>query len=86
MSRDIHSMGTGLNKGSPKLSPVSGNPDSKIKEAVRIVLHARIPFLGAIALPAILMLAVTASVFRQAYNKLGDNGTAHSLAFGIWYS
>lgn len=75
-----------MSKGPPKISPVSEYSDSKINEAVKIVLIARFPFLNAIALPAILMLAVTAAVFRQAYNKLGDNGTAHSIAFGIWYS
>jgi hypothetical protein len=48
--------------------------------------EARPNFFNAVFLPVILMLAVVASVFYDAYTKLGDNDTAHGLAFGIWYS
>ncbi|KAF7510256.1 hypothetical protein GJ744_006952 [Endocarpon pusillum] len=60
-------------------------PD-ELARALRTVLEARVPFVNAIALPAVLMLAVVASVFYDAYNKLGDNDTAHSIAYGVFYS
>lgn len=54
--------------------------------ALRILIDARLNFFNAVFLPVVLMLAVTASVFYDAYTKLGDNDTAHGLAFGVWYS
>lgn len=59
---------------------------AELDRALRTILEARVPFVNAIALPAVLMLAVVASVFYDAYNKLGDNDTAHSIAYGVFYS
>jgi hypothetical protein len=39
-----------------------------------------------IVLPIILGLVATAASFYSAYNKVGDNDTAHTLAYGVWYS
>ncbi|KIW31332.1 uncharacterized protein PV07_02989 [Cladophialophora immunda] len=58
----------------------------RVKNAINTLIEARTHFKKAIFLPTILFLAVTASVFYDAYNKLGDNDTADWLAFGIWYS
>ncbi|ERF75873.1 hypothetical protein EPUS_01239 [Endocarpon pusillum Z07020] len=54
-----------------------------LERALRSVVEARVPFITAIALPAVLMLAVVA---YDAYNKLGDNDTVHSIAYGVFYS
>ena len=55
-------------------------------EAVKILVGARVGFINAVFLPVILTLAVVATVFYEGYQKLGDNDTAHGLAFGVWYS
>ncbi|KAF2009718.1 hypothetical protein BU24DRAFT_81284 [Aaosphaeria arxii CBS 175.79] len=53
---------------------------------VHVLVQGRIDFVKGIFLPVILMLAVAASVFFDAYGKLGDKDTAHALAYGVWYS
>ena len=53
---------------------------------IRTVLAARIDFVNGVALPVVLALAATASTFHDAYLDLGNNETAHNLAFGIWFS
>ncbi|MCJ1347727.1 hypothetical protein MMC31_005956 [Peltigera leucophlebia] len=68
---------------------IDTNPKNYVKEitqAIEVVLKARTPFHTAIAIPAVLMLAVTATSFRDAYTMLGDNDKAHSLAYGVWFS
>lgn len=57
-----------------------------LSRAISILVDARIDFFKGIFLPVALMLAVTASVFFEAYGKLGDKDTAHALAYGVWYS
>src|SRR4051794_5763407 len=52
----------------------------------RVLLEARVDFVNTVLIPVILILVVTASVFYDAYQSLGDNDTAHSLAFGLLYS
>jgi hypothetical protein len=52
----------------------------------RILLEAKVDFISTILIPVVLMLAVTASVFYDAYNNLGDNDTSHSLAYGLLYA
>lgn len=42
-------------------------------------------FVNTIIAPIVLLLVGDASVFYNAYQNLGDNATAHSLAFGILY-
>jgi hypothetical protein len=60
--------------------------NAEFDKAVSILVEARLDFFNAVFLPVILMLAVVASVFYDAYTKLGDNDTAHGLAFGVWFS
>jgi hypothetical protein len=55
-------------------------------EAIKVLVGARVDFVNAVFLPVVLTLAVIATVFYDSYRKLGDNDTAHALAFGIWYS
>jgi hypothetical protein len=57
-----------------------------LRDAIYILLDARDDFVNTILIPVILMLVVTASVFYDAYENLGDNDTAHSLAYGLLYS
>jgi hypothetical protein len=58
----------------------------KLWDGIRVLLEARVDFVNTILIPVILMLVVTASVFYDAYQNLGDNDTAHSLAYGLLYS
>lgn len=71
-------------------SDASGNPGSEVfeqlKRSIRTVLRARIDFVTGIAVPVVLAIATTATVFHDAYLRLGDNDTAHGLAFGIWFA
>jgi hypothetical protein len=67
----------------PAKKPTSSD---KFAHAIKTMADARPNFFTAVFMPVILMLAVVASVFYDAYTKLGDNDTAHGLAFGIWYS
>jgi hypothetical protein len=53
---------------------------------IRILLEARVHFVSTILIPVILMLAVTASVFYDVYQSLGQADTAHSLAYGLLYA
>lgn len=50
------------------------------------MLEAQVEFIKTIVIPIVLLLVVTASVFYDAYQNLGDNDTAHSLAYGLVYS
>lgn len=59
---------------------------TKLEGAVRSILDARIKFVNGILLPVVVHFATTAAAFYQAYQKLGDNDTAHSLAYGALYS
>ncbi|MCJ1396951.1 hypothetical protein MMC11_000143 [Xylographa trunciseda] len=58
----------------------------QLETGMKTILKARIALVNGIVLPTVLALAVTASVFFDAYNSLGDNNTAHSLAYGVLYS
>jgi hypothetical protein len=58
----------------------------RIWDGIRILLEARVDFVNTVLIPVILMLVVTAAVFYDAYQNLGDNDTAHSLAYGLLYS
>ncbi|ERF74888.1 hypothetical protein EPUS_09094 [Endocarpon pusillum Z07020] len=60
--------------------------DNQIETAMAILVAARLNFFNGVFMPVILTLAVVASVFYEAYTKLGDNDTAHGLAFGVWFS
>jgi hypothetical protein len=51
-----------------------------------VSLEARVDFANTVLIPIITMLVVTAAVFYDAYQSLGDNDTAHSLAYGLLYS
>lgn len=58
----------------------------RVWNGIRIILEARVDFVNTILIPVILMLVVTAGVFYDAYKALGDNDTAHSLAYDLLYS
>ncbi|OAP54246.1 hypothetical protein AYL99_11347 [Fonsecaea erecta] len=63
------------------------SPDRMLVEnAIKTLVEARTDFFKAVFLPTILFLAVTASIFYDAYTLLGDTDTANGLACGIWYS
>ena len=57
-----------------------------LQSGVRVILKGRVGFMKGIVLPIILGLVATAASFYSAYNKVGDNDTAHTLAYGVWYS
>ncbi|KAG0639021.1 hypothetical protein HOY80DRAFT_965332 [Tuber brumale] len=56
------------------------------RTAGRVIWSARKKFNTSVVLPIALYIGVAAAVFYDAYQKLGDNSTAHSLAYGVWYS
>ena len=58
----------------------------RIWDGIRVLLEAQVDFVNTVLIPVILMLVVTASVFYDTYQNLGDNDTAHSLAYGLLYS
>ncbi|MCJ1389316.1 hypothetical protein MMC18_002172 [Xylographa bjoerkii] len=58
----------------------------QLERGMKTILKARIALVNGVVLPTVLALAVTASVFVDAYNTLGDNDAAHSLAYGVLYS
>ncbi|MCJ1291342.1 hypothetical protein MMC34_002885 [Xylographa carneopallida] len=58
----------------------------QLENGMKTILKARIALVNGVVLPTVLALAVTASVFYDAYNSLGDNEAAHSLAYGVLYS
>ncbi|KAF2274508.1 uncharacterized protein EI97DRAFT_435050 [Westerdykella ornata] len=60
--------------------------EEELMRGVQLLVQGRINFTKGIFMPTILMLAVAASVFFDAYQKLGDKDTAHALAYGVWYS
>jgi hypothetical protein len=53
---------------------------------IQATLKGRIDFMKGLFLPVILGLVATGGSFYSAYTQLGDNDTAHSLAYGVWYS
>ncbi|EPE24743.1 hypothetical protein GLAREA_08596 [Glarea lozoyensis ATCC 20868] len=57
-----------------------------LEAAIRAVCDARISFINGLLLPIVVHFVTTGAAFYQAYNKLGDNDTAHSLAYGALYS
>jgi hypothetical protein len=63
-----------------------GRSSPWLRESICTLLNTRVDFVDTILIPVILMLVVTASVFYDAYQSLGDNDTAHSLAYGLLYS
>jgi hypothetical protein len=52
---------------------------------IKVGLKGRVDFMKALVVPVALALA-TAGSFYTAYATLGDNDTAHSLAYGTWFS
>jgi hypothetical protein len=62
------------------------NFSRELETAIRAVFDARISFINGILLPVVVHFVTTGAAFYQAYNKLGDNDTAHSLAYGALYS
>jgi hypothetical protein len=57
-----------------------------IKIGILVVLKGEIDFMKGVFLPVVLGLVATAASFYGAYTDLGDNDTAHALAYGVWYS
>jgi hypothetical protein len=68
------------------LAPNHALVAQSLQHGVRVLVRGRVSFSKGILLPVILTIAVAASVFFDAYQKLGDKDTAHALAYGIWYS
>ncbi|KAM7198338.1 hypothetical protein V8F33_005129 [Rhypophila sp. PSN 637] len=54
--------------------------------AISICIAARASFASTILIPVVLMLAVTAATFYDAYANKGDKDTGLALAYCIWYS
>ncbi|RFU31552.1 hypothetical protein B7463_g4757, partial [Scytalidium lignicola] len=59
---------------------------SDLDKAIDITLEARASFAGGVLIPVVLMLAVTAATFYDAYSALGDKDKALALAYCVWYS
>jgi hypothetical protein len=59
---------------------------NNINRAIEIVIIARKGFVSGILIPVLLMLAVTAATFYDAYSKRGDKDTGLALAYCVWYS
>ena len=58
----------------------------RLKTGIQATLKGRIDFMKGVFLPVILGGVATGASFYSAYTQLGDNDTAHSLAYGVWYS
>ncbi|KAH7369825.1 hypothetical protein BKA65DRAFT_5864 [Rhexocercosporidium sp. MPI-PUGE-AT-0058] len=68
-------------------TPFEGSEWAKgLKVGIKMSIKGRVDFMKALVVPVILSLVATAGSFYNAYTELGDNGTAHSLAYGVWYS
>ncbi|KIW67957.1 hypothetical protein PV04_03936 [Phialophora macrospora] len=57
-----------------------------VDRAIEMVIVARKGFISGILIPVVLMLAVTAATFYDAYSNTGDKDTALDLAYCVWYS
>lgn len=58
----------------------------ELQTGILVTLQGRVDFMKGVVLPIILGLVATAGSFYSAYNQVGDNTTAHALAYGVWYS
>ena len=57
-----------------------------LRMGIKVGLKGRVDFMKALVVPVALSLVATAGSFYTAYTTLGDNDTAHSLAYGVWFS
>ncbi|KEY73197.1 hypothetical protein S7711_04163 [Stachybotrys chartarum IBT 7711] len=73
-----------ISKSEPLLSNASELEN--INRAIDIVITARKGFVSGILIPVLLLLAVTAATFYDAYTMRGDKDTALALAYCTWYS
>ncbi|KAH7313970.1 hypothetical protein B0I35DRAFT_480606 [Stachybotrys elegans] len=81
--------GTRNSQGTPAPQPVmqdGSTPGDKIDRAISTVITARKGFVSGVLIPVLLMLAVTAATFFDAYSKQGDKDTGLALAYCVWYS
>ncbi|KAH8820638.1 hypothetical protein F5884DRAFT_764720 [Xylogone sp. PMI_703] len=62
------------------------NATRDLDKAIDITIEARASFAGGVLIPVVLMLAVTAATFYDAYSALGDKDKALALAYCVWYS
>ncbi|EOO00739.1 hypothetical protein UCRPA7_3829 [Phaeoacremonium minimum UCRPA7] len=60
--------------------------EDKINKAIEMVIIARKGFVSGILIPVLLLLAVTAATFYDAYSKMGDKDTGLALAYCVWFS
>lgn len=60
--------------------------EEKINKAIEMVIVARKGFVSGILIPVLLLLAVTAATFYDAYSKMGDKDTGLALAYCVWFS
>ncbi|KAE9382257.1 hypothetical protein N431DRAFT_322769 [Stipitochalara longipes BDJ] len=57
-----------------------------LRMGIKVGLKGRVDFMKALVVPVALGLVATAGSFYTAYTTPGDNDTAHSLAYGTWFS
>ncbi|KEY74743.1 hypothetical protein S7711_05485 [Stachybotrys chartarum IBT 7711] len=58
----------------------------RMTRAIDLVIAARKGFVSGILIPVLLLLAVTAATFYDAYTRRGDKETGLALAYCTWYS
>jgi hypothetical protein len=75
-----------VNTPSPLPGTDSDYYDEETTRAIALCIAARPSFVTAILIPVVLMLAVTAATFYDAYAKRGDKDTGLALAYCVWYS
>ncbi|KAG8529120.1 uncharacterized protein KY384_005755 [Bacidia gigantensis] len=59
---------------------------ASLETGIKTLLKARADFINGVGVPVVLLLVTTGSTFHDAYLQLGENDSAHGLAYGIWYS
>ncbi|SPO06818.1 uncharacterized protein DNG_09512 [Cephalotrichum gorgonifer] len=71
---------------SPPARGDAGTPVDRIDSGIKTLIAALKGFVSGILLPVLVMLAVTAATFYDAYSKRGDKDTGLALAYCVWYS
>lgn len=74
-----------LSPSEPSIENIKHITD-RVNRAIEMIIVARKGFVSGILIPVVLMLAVTAATFYDAYSNTGDKDTALDLAYCVWYS
>ncbi|KAK4108712.1 hypothetical protein N656DRAFT_783946 [Canariomyces notabilis] len=79
---------TSTNTNNKNDSSRPGDPWSEedVDKAISLIMVARPSFAHSILIPVVLMLAVMAATFYDAYAKKGDKDTGLALAYTVWFS